>query len=229
MNPKNTDAKTISKCPRDETFIKAFMNNLDLEENEKLIDHILACQKCKTKFNLLQQLSVELKNSKGAFGEEELTKQEEKQFRRIANENLRALKGQKTSFFILIPVKYVVVVLILITIAAAVIIVPKMSQREIYRETENQEFRLIEPNGKISKFPDTFTWNSIAGADNYLFRLIDEDLNTLFTIGTKETHMTLPENVKSALKKGKTYLWKVEVIDDDEKRIGSASQYFKIE
>lgn len=202
-------------CPNDEVFINAFMQELSLKENERLIDHTLVCKKCHLKFGLLRQLSEELAKRKGGIEEGKLTIEEEKELRELAKKKFKKLKGTKLLFFNIIPAKYVVAAAALLVVVAGLIFVSKIKQREIYREGDRkEEIRLIEPAGVVKKVPIIFSWTAYESADDYLFELIDSDLNTVHEASVLESQLTLPPAVRQKLKKGITYVWKVEARDE---------------
>ena len=221
-----------NNCPEEEIFIKAFLNEISLEEKEKLINHILICQKCKLKFEVMKQLSNELRKRREDFEEEKFSASEEKQFRKMAKQRIKELKGEeKRIFFRFVSVKYVAITAGLLFIIVGYFLIYKFHQKEVYRGGEKAELRLLEPIGKISKPPSVFIWTSLKEAEGgyYKFKLIDDELNTIWETGVKSNKIILPENIRKKLKKGKTYIWEVEAFSDDDRKIDSKSKYFEIE
>jgi uncharacterized protein (DUF342 family) len=187
-------------CPKNEIFIKAFMHDLDTDEYDKLMDHILTCEKCRKKWEFLKQITSEMTHRINDLNEEKLSPGEEKQLRKIA----------------------------LIVVIAGIVFITKMSQMDVYRKENKFELKLIAPSGEISSPPAVFTWTEFEGAEDYMFELIDDDLNTLYLVRVPETRLTLPEDVRQKLKKGKTYLWKVLAQEDDLTVLSSDHTYFEL-
>lgn len=223
-NPRNS-------CPNNKIFINAFLNELSLKGKEKFLDHILCCQKCKMKFDVIKEVSNELKKRQKIFDKEILTTYEKKQLRKIARQRTRELKDEKKYIFNFIPAKYIALVSGLFIIIAGYMLISNLHKREIYRTEEKRELRLIEPKEKISKPPSVFSWSPAIGADHYNnFSLIDEDLNTLFKCEVRDKQsIILPENIRLRLKRGKTYIWRVETLDEYDNLLDSSSKHFIIE
>ncbi|MCK4758681.1 MAG: hypothetical protein KAT69_01455 [Candidatus Aminicenantes bacterium] len=219
-----------TSCPENEVLINTFLEKGTLEEKERLIDHILVCQKCKLKFEALRQISNQLSAFKGEFKEEKLSASEENEFRRMAKQRIRELsKKQKRPFLRWLPAQYLAVAAAtLLIVIAGFILITKLQQREVYREGEKEEFRLIEPVGIITEVPTVFIWTPHEEADNYFFRLIDDELNIVFYKDAYVPKTTLPEDEKKKLVKGKTYIWEVEARDLFHKKIISDRKHFEI-
>jgi hypothetical protein len=215
-------------CPKNEIFIKAFMHDLDTDEYDKLMDHILTCEKCRKKWEFLKQITSEMTHRINDLNEEKLSPGEEKQLRKIARQKLKEQKRKKKLNFSFSPAMYAVIVATLIVVIAGIVFITKMSQMDVYRKENKFELKLIAPSGKISSPPAVFTWTEFEGAEDYMFELIDDDLNTLYLVRVPETRLTLPEDVRQKLKKGKTYLWKVLAQEDDLTVLSSDHTYFEL-
>jgi hypothetical protein len=233
---KSGQKKYQTDCPENEVLISAFLKKGTLEEQERLIDHVLACQKCKLKFDALKQISNQLSTFKEEFEGEKLSTREEGEFRRTARQRIRELsEKQKISFFRLLPARYLAIAAAaLLIVIAGYLLITKLQQRDVYREGERGEFRLIEPVGVITEVPSVFTWTYHGEADNYFFQLIDDELNIVFTKtidlteGVYEPKATLSEGEKKKLLRGKTYIWEVEARDLFHKKIISDRKHFEI-
>lgn len=221
---------TKNKCPDTEIFIKAFLKELSLEEKEKLIDHILTCGKCRMKFEAMRKLSNELSKFKEDFEGENFSDSEEKEFRKMATKRIRELRREeKRKFFHLIPARYIIAAAGLLIVIVGYFLVSKFQQNEVYREGEKGGLRLIEPVGKISKPPTVFIWTAPERVDNYTFELIDDELNVVHLALAYEGKVTLPENVRKKLYRGKIYIWKIEAFDVFYRKLGSNQKHFEIE
>jgi hypothetical protein len=207
-------------CPNDEVFIKAFMHELSLDENEHLIDHTLVCVKCHKKFEALRLLSEELSKKKDAILGKELSKQEETELKHIAEEKLREFeksdKKKSSNFFIFkfIPARYIAVAAAIVIVFMGYIFVSRVGKKDVYREDMKVGLRQIEPTGVISEIPVVFKWTAYEGTDDYWFELIDSDLNTVLEARLTESRLTLPLDVRQRLKIGITYVWRVTARDE---------------
>jgi hypothetical protein len=59
--------------------------------------------------------------------------------------------------------------------------------------------------------------------------LIDDELNTIISSQALKTQIILPENIKAKLVRGKTYIWNIEAISEENLKLDSASISFEIE
>jgi hypothetical protein len=219
-----------NSCPRDEVFIKAFMRELSLKENEKFIDHILSCEKCSKKFELLKQLSRELTKKLDALEEEKLSPEENRRLRDLAKKKLKRSKPRGSLVLDIIPVKYAAAAAALIIIAVGLYVVLRMGQGEVYRdEGRKHGLVLMEPTGRLSEPPKLFVWSAYEGAVEYYFELIDDELNTLFLDNrVQRPKLMLPGDIVKKLEKGRTYVWKVYAEDDDDNVLDAARASFEL-
>ncbi|MFQ6118794.1 MAG: hypothetical protein ACE5KE_02790 [Methanosarcinales archaeon] len=226
MKSSNKDLR--NNCPDKEVFIKAFLNEIGLEEKEKLINHILICNKCRLKFDVMKQVSNKLREKIGDFEGEEFSEEESKQFKKIATQRIKEVKRPEI-FFRFVPAKILAIAAGLLIIIAGYFLISKFPKREIYREVGKGELRLKEPIGKISTPPAIFRWSALKEADFYKFELIDSELNTIWTKTVHINKVKLPGNIRQKLKKAETYICKVEAFDDKHNKLDSDFRYFEIE
>jgi len=230
---KSARKNSPTGCPENEVLINTFSKKGTLEEKERLIDHILVCQRCKLKFEALKQISIQLGTFTEEFEGEILTAREEREFRRMAKQRIKELsKKQKIPFLRSLPARYfAAAAAALLIVIAGYFLITHLQQRDVYREGESGEFRLIEPVGIITEVPSVFIWTPYEEADNYLFRVIDDELNIvllkwIYVPNVPKT--TLSEYEKKKLVKGKTYIWEVEAQDVFHKKIISDRKHFEI-
>jgi hypothetical protein len=225
LNKKNWK----NNCPDKEVFIKAFMKELSPEEKERLIDHIFACEKCRLRFEAMKQLSSKLSEAEKDFEGIELPASEERQFRKMAKQRIKELEGRKKRiFFEFIPARYIAFAAGLLIIIAGLFFILRHHPGEAYREIEKGRLSLVEPVGKISGPPSLFIWTDLEGTDYYYFELVDEELNIIYKTDSNEARLTLPADVKEKLKKGRTYIWKIEAKDVFHRNLDSKLTYFEI-
>jgi hypothetical protein len=191
-----------SDCPDDELFVRAFMKEADLKEKEILISHVLDCARCRKKFYVMQQLQKEASTIE--------IPQENRQPTFRINQRVAAWAGT------------------LLFLVAAVFLLIKLEKSPAYRGDLSGGLMLIAPEGTLKSPPATFSWRPAKGADIYNFRLIDEDLQTVFEGGVSQTKLTIDENTRSKLVKGKTYIWTIVAYDDQSRTIATGSKSFKV-
>jgi len=226
------DKKPKNKCPAREVFIRAFLDDASLEEKEKLVDHVLSCQKCKLIFNVMKQLSIELAVVNKDIEEIKLSPSEVKQFRAIAKQKIRELKkGEKRKIFGLVPVEYIAPIIGLLIIFGGYLYFSNFRHKEIYRNAGREELILLEPSKKISAPPTVLIWTPLRNNERiyYKIELIDDELNTLLSRTVYNTYLTIPESTRQKLRKGRVYVWKVEALIAEDKILASAMKHFEIE
>jgi hypothetical protein len=96
------------------------------------------------------------------------------------------------------------------------------------RGRQAQEIKLIEPKEKLERAPEIFRWTDVEGKDAFDLKIIDDELNSIFHGKVKEARLRLPAEVRDQFKRGKTYLWTVEAVDEEDRILASASRYFEI-
>jgi len=224
--------KSENGCPDKEIFIRAFLEDISLEEREKLVDHVLSCPKCKIIFDVIRQLSIELLVRSKDLGEKELLPAEIKQFRKVASKKIREQKKiDKRKLFGRLRFEYIVPVIVLLFVVVGYLYFSNVPGHERYRTPEMEKLRLLEPSGKISAPPLVFIWAPVTNIKGlyYKFELIDDELNTLFEKQLYHCTLSIPESLRTKLKKGRTYIWKVEAFDSENRKIDSNIKYFVIE
>ena len=87
---------------------------------------------------------------------------------------------------------------------------------------------LAIPEGPLAEAPRLFFWTGVPKGDSYSFELIDDELQTLAKLTTHEAWILIPETAQKRLRSGRTYLWTVEVISDDNLKIGEIRRYFEL-
>ena len=221
-------------CPRKEEFLRFFLNEMSLDEKESFVDHAFSCPDCRIKFEVLVPLSRELREKTAEIDGLAFTAAERKEFKKLCKARLRELKKAKRPAFRLIPRRVFAGVLVgalalLVLFVAYRFLLMTSAPGNIARSTTGEKVQLIEPKGSLMGPPSGFAWKPYQGADIYMFKLVDEDLRTL--VVSKPTYApsySLPEGIKKQLEPGKRYLWSVEVMDDDNKKIAFAQEFFVI-
>lgn len=230
MKNRREDSKT--GCPNNEVLIKAFLRELTLDEIERIVDHMLVCEICRAKFDLLRAISGELAGKEETVGDGEISTAEEKELRKLARKKLEEIEKHAHPFSRWSPARFAAVAAaVLVIVAAAIFWLTRIDRGAVYREDRSQlELALIRPYGKLSSPPLVYEWTPYEPAEDYTFEIIDEELNTIFVRNNVlEPHLNLPDDIAEKMKKGVTYLWKVYALDDDSNVLASGTSYFEIE
>lgn len=189
-------------CPSDETFVRAFMNESSLKEKEKLVTHVMRCPQCWRRYQVMRQLRTDLKGLEAA--------------------------PEKTVFSWRLSRRLVAVVGSAVVLLAVGFFLLKFEKRAAYRGNGAGRLVLLEPARLVHNPPSVFKWTAVKGADDYAFKLIDEELNTLQTSGSKFTELTLSADLASKLVRGKTYVWTIEAYDDKSRVLDVSSKSFEL-
>jgi len=218
-------------CPGQDDFVGAMMGELSKSDGQSFFSHLSACPGCRLKFEALAELEAELEARKSQFPEAGLSAAEEKALRKLGRQRLRELPGRGRRLIpppLRLPAAAVAAGLVLILLGYYFFVrIP--SSNQALRGSQSQEIRLLEPGEKCKRAPEVFRWTDVEGEDGFLLTIIDDELNTIFYDGVKETELRLPAEVRDRLRPGKTYLWTVEAKDEDDKLLATASVYFEIE
>jgi hypothetical protein len=229
-------------CPKNEVFIKALSGELGENEKESFVDHIFCCSKCRLKFDAIKALNRECRQEGKDIPDGTLTSNEAKSLRKMAAKRLREL-GESTARFPVFRLnrpglKWIYATSIFLAVVViGYLLLNSPPDQIIFRTTSNNELRLTKPIGKIKEPPSIFKWSRVKNADVYNLKLLDEDLQVLWNkylvvsseSGPSVSSLVLDETIKNKLKRGKTYIWTVEAIDDDNMRLAVARGYFTIE
>lgn len=224
--------KQKNSCPDKKMFFLVSTNEVNLEKKEEFIDHILSCIKCRKKFEVINQLTQELEEKITNIPEKSLSKKEQSQLRKLARQKTKVFrknKGQKLIFG-LFPIPYFAAAATILATILTFFLIPVFHDKGESRTGAGEKIVLIEPLGKITQPPYVFSWSPVKGADAYQFKLIDENLNTIFyQAATYTNQILIPENIRILLLKEKTYIWEVLALTDDRRVLDSRSNYFIIE
>jgi hypothetical protein len=222
--------KMPRSCPEKETFLRAFMGEMASEERKNFMDHISLCSTCRSMFEAMTQLQAELKAREKAVEDREVSAAEMGELKRLAKRHVREMSGKK-AFPILRPfsVSTVVLAAAVLVFLGYVLLTGDHFSDQTLRGTPQEEFRLIQPEGKLAGVPSVFMWTDVKGRDSFRIEIIDDELNILYQGGPPDTRLEIPSEVKQKIVKGKVYLWTVEAYNDNHNILASSSGYFEIE
>lgn len=218
-------------CPGKEVFLKAFMGGLPEEEKARFAFHLLACSRCQETFSVLRQLEFELKSREKSIEAVSLSPDDERALKKMARQRLKELReGRARPFWRPLSVKVLAVAASLLLIGlAAYLLVYKPPSDQALRGISSGGLRLVKPEGKLKEAPSVFLWTDIEGRAEFLFELIDDELNLIYREKFGETKAQIPETVRQKLGRGKIFLWTVSARNKDDRILASASCTFEIE
>ncbi|MFH1943432.1 MAG: hypothetical protein ABIL68_15125 [bacterium] len=225
---KISRTKNVS-CPDDAAFLRFFDQNTSLDEREFLLDHILACEKCRLRFDMISNLHNEFSKS-FPLSEADMNERDWKALEETASRKIKELKGKRSS---IPPRKLIFASTFLVLCAVAVMVFQPFSpHKQISRGGNPFGLVLLEPRGIIHEPPSILRWSEVTGADGYNIKIFDEDLETIFSTKSldliSKTNYLIRKDLRVLLEYGKTYIWVVEAFDDFENVITSESTTFTI-
>lgn len=216
---RKNKGKRQNGCPDNEVFLHAFMRELPPEQMEPLISHILSCRKCRLKFDVLSELSQDLKAYENEVRSAAETEKE-------ALSRLRGLRGDhvRISFW-----KVSAAAALILAVAAVGLYFLLFQTPVPERGLTGGELELVHPPVVVKKAPDHFEWTPVKDAAGYQFELIDNDLNTVFEGSTRETSLRLPEEIQSRLQTGRIYVWSVSAYNEVMVDLVRRAKHFTVE
>jgi hypothetical protein len=225
MSPKKT-----TYCPKKEDFIRAFLGETGDYSRQEFLDHVRRCPCCRPKMQVLAKVQAELEARADTVPESGLTGEEMRELRRVAGERLRLMRPRARFIsFRPLPVAAVTVAAVIALALGYLYLSNTLLSRLAVRGSVSQELRLLGPGAHLREAPADFSWSDIPGRDEFRFVLIDESLNTICEIDTHSTGLRLPEEERQKLVAGKSYLWTVLALDNNDGELASASREFEIE
>lgn len=227
---KEKSKKRMNTCPANETIINAFLEESGLNEKERIIDHMLTCRSCSMKFDMLIQLEKEMYDSGILPDDTEDDKSQYKEFREAVKKKLKEIRsGKRPSTIGFIPKKYLTATAALIIIIASYFAYTNLIDPNIFRHHTGNSLILLEPAAELKEPPLFFKWKDLGQADSYDIKIIDENLNTIARLyGGNFTSIHVPEEIRSRLKPGVTYIWIVKARDNEDFVIAKAQKHFVI-
>jgi len=215
-------------CRQDEDFLAYFTNEMDETARDAFLDHVFSCRTCRLKFDATRALEKELGPCLADIPETPLEAKAAADLRALALRRLREAAATRRRHSLRIRRR--VLAWALPALAAVLVggyfLVLRAPLPPVTRAAEGTGLRLIAPVGRLTEPPRLFTWTPLADADNYYFRLIDDELNLLASEDTKETVYRLDEAARRSLARGRTYLWTIEVRAENGAPISSAKATF---
>lgn len=220
----------VRGCPKREDFVRFCFGEFDDSARRKFLAHALLCPACRPCLRIMKRLQAEAETKGSQIPDAGLTRQENSALRGMAAEHLRSLRRPSRRLLLrLLPLGGVASIGVIALVLGYFFLKNAPNSHFAVRGSANQELRLLGPGTKLAEAPVTFSWTDVRGRDDFQFVLIDDELNTIYTAGTKDIKLRLPEAERQKLTKGKTYLWTVRALDDNSRELASASREFEIE
>jgi len=222
-----------AKCIENKTFLEVFLNGAEIGQKDRFIDHIFSCPKCRLKFETLNALRRELRRIEEEFPCAILSPAEEKAFRKMAKARLRENSGKppkdffnsgRLRLFRLLSASAAIVIFCL----AGYLLFNSIVKQKSFRAPHNGNVHLMDPKGTLKAVPSLFRWSRVENADAYNFKIIGDDLQTIYEDYVSQTSLLLSEETRNKIKEGKVYIWSIEAIGDDGGRISFSQEHFII-
>jgi hypothetical protein len=194
-------------------FVNAFSDDMPREDKEDLVDHVLTCGRCRTKFEVLNELNQDSILSRELSGSDHRS-QAAPFFKRFSWKSKLAVT---TAIFLLI--------------LSSVLYIVFQPTADAVRGDQTSGLVLIKPEETVSEPPSLFIWSAPANADGYILKLVDENLETLFeesNKGKENNRLRMPEEIRNRLQPEVIYIWSVEAYDNEGNTIASGSKSFVI-
>jgi hypothetical protein len=205
------------------------MGELDESARPKLLEHALRCPDCRPRLAVLSSLQADLMKRESLIPETALSEEEAGRLRWLASEERRMLKPGKR-LALLTPAAVAAAALAALGFLLGYYFLKGGSvSRSTLRANASHELLLLEPGRRLPAAPSVFGWTRVKGVDAFVFTLIDDELNEVYSQDVRVPRLRLPDEVRKNLKKSKTYLWTVRAKDNFGRELASASRDFVIE
>jgi hypothetical protein len=223
----------LSSCPSQAHFLRVVSGESGQEEKSEFVGHVSECARCQAKLKLLNSLRREIEAVDHKLEGIDLTPKEARAFRKMARCRLREIKNKsgKRSVLNISPLgvrRFAFAAGLLMILIIGYGSLRYLIRRDINRGGNGVSFRLIAPLGRIDRAPTEFSWLPVKNADLYSFKLIDENLKTIFTKDSFRTSFILDLDFRSKLERGTVYLWTVEARSDADDKLAYGEGTFVI-
>jgi hypothetical protein len=229
----NNFLKRKKACPEKDTIIKAFLDEISLEEKFRLLDHVFSCPECRIQF--IGVKAVWSKSGKILGNLETIPGTEDirENFRKLSKQELRNLKsqGQIKNKILHSWRKIPVAVAVVGIIAFVTIFLISRGPKEtgIERKIFQWQIELLQPKGEIIEPELVFQWTHLKEAKNYRLEIFDKELEILYASDPiPGNQFTLPGHVFLSFRRGEIYFWKVTALLGPNQEIESDFSKFKI-
>jgi hypothetical protein len=99
-----------------------------------------------------------------------------------------------------------------------------------FRGGEPAALELIAPSGILREPPRVFCWSAYPDVDTYGFELVDDNLETIIPYAyiNFTTAMVVPEEIGQRIRPGRTYVWRLWALDEDNIPVATEQKSFEI-
>jgi hypothetical protein len=220
----------LKGCPEREDFVRFCLGESDEGAMRQFLDHALICPVCRPRLRLLTKLRADVEPKGDGIPDTGLTHQASGVLRKMAADRLRSLRPAARPLRLrLLPLGAVASIGLIALVAGYLFLRNAPSSNFAVRGGAHLTLRLLEPGVKSREAPTTFSWSDVKGRDDFLFVLVNNELDTIYEAGTTATQLSLPDAVRQELKRGVTYLWTVRALEGSGRELAWASREFQIE
>lgn len=92
----------------------------------------------------------------------------------------------------------------------------------------SQAVVLLFPLGDLEARPGELQWQPVAAATAYRVEILEVDRHSLWNSETVQTHLAIPESIRTLMAPGKTLLWQVTARDRSQVLASSGLQRFRL-
>jgi hypothetical protein len=226
-------------CPSDGRLIAFFMGELAPRPADKLARHIADCRRCSVRLSVLQQVKRDLRPKIEEFANSVPPAAGATPLREAARLKLGAAAPAAASvpggprpsrlFGPKFGLRHAAAFLLVAVIAgSAYLALPRLRSSARFRSPA-LTISLLSPAGSIPAAPRLLRWSPVLNAESYLLEIFDERLNSVHRSSTfLITEYRLPDEVRSHLVRGETYVWSISASDGDGNVVTTGSGWFVI-
>ncbi|OGD18230.1 MAG: hypothetical protein A2Y69_14940 [Candidatus Aminicenantes bacterium RBG_13_59_9] len=225
-------------CPERQLFEKAILGGLRKDKLNRFLEHVSQCSRCQKIYEVMAAVKNELA-ARSLNIPESLSPEDSRAWQRSARVRLAEIerseraKAKKPHSSWILSAKFLVpaTLLLVIVVAGYILFLSPVGQRDRLRSVDSGELRLLAPVGHLTAPPEEFSWTPVPGADAHVLTMTDEKLNRIFFDDTLKasTKIPLPEKLWKGLERGRTYVWTVIAVDEDNHALATKSASFIID
>jgi hypothetical protein len=221
-------------CPGDARLIALFMGELPRGPADRLARHLADCPRCSLRFKVLSQVKRDLRPEIEAFANSvPPDKGAAPLLREAALSKLRSASSAPASPRRPLSPKLglrlaAAFCLVAVFVGGAYLALPRLRSYARFR-SPSLSISLLSPAGAIPVAPRLLRWTPVLNAESYLLEIFDDSLNRVLRSSTfLITEYKVPDEVRSRLVRGETYVWSISASDGDGNVITTGSSSFVI-
>lgn len=196
--------ENMSKCRFEDLIDGYLLNKLDAEEAERFEEHFFNCPQCFAKLQEREEIIRVIKE----FGPALIREATEAQSRlwRWVEEAWMFLSNQK---WVVVPALVGLAVIVLLIFYPFSKEKPPTFVLNGENILRGQAINLISPIIDVEQPPFSFEWKKQGENLEYKISLYNSKNELLWSSTTKETFISLPEEIRKLMKPGEKYSWQV--------------------